>query len=56
MDENKQSLTKRIEARLEAVNQRLEARLRKQMKIWENMREAEDFRESIGYMKEFFGF
>ena len=56
MDANKRSLTKRIEAKLEAFNQRLEVRLRKKEEIFNNMREAEDFSTSMGYMKEFFGF
>ena len=56
MPDTKQSLTERIAARLNAFNQRLEARLRKNQTILENMRAEEDFKKSMGYMKEFCGF
>lgn len=56
MPDTKQSLTERIAAKLNAFNQRLEARLRKNQTILENMRTEEDFKKSMGYMKEFFGF
>lgn len=56
MMEEKQSLTERIVAKLSAFNQRLEARLRRNQVLLENMRSAEDFNKSMGYMKEFFGF
>lgn len=51
-----QSLVERIATKLNAFNQRLEARLRKNQTLLENMRAEEDFRKSMGYMKEFFGF
>ena len=55
MKEN-QSLTERIAAKLNAFNQRLEARLRRNQTLLENMRVEEDFNKSMGYMKEFFGY
>lgn len=55
MKEN-QSLTERIAAKLNAFNQRLEARLRRNQTLLENMRVEEDFKKSMGYMKEFFGY
>ena len=54
--EEKQSLTERIVAKLIAFNQRLEARLRRNHVLLENMRAEEDFNKSMDYMKEFFGF
>ena len=54
--EAKQSLTERIATKLNAFNQRLEARLRKNQTLLENMRAEEDFIKSMGYLKEFFGF
>ena len=56
MPDTKQSLTERIATKLNALNQRLEARLRKNQTLLENMRAEEDFKKSMGYMKEFFGF
>ena len=56
MTKNKQSITERIAARLDAFNQRLEARLRRNQELLENMRGEEDFGRSMGYLKEFFGF
>ena len=56
MPDTKLSLTERIATKLSAFNQRLEARLRKDQTILENMRAEEDFKKSMGYMKEFFGF
>ena len=56
MPDTKQSLTERIAAKLNAFNQCLEARLRKNQMLLENMRAEEDFKKSMGYMKEFFGF
>ena len=56
MPDAKQSLTERIAAKLNAFNQRLEARLRKNQTLLENMRAEEDFKKSMGYMMEFFGF
>ena len=56
MPDTKQSLTERIAAKLNAFNQRMEARLRKNQTILENMRTEDDFKKSMGYMKEFFGF
>ena len=53
--EEKQSLTERIVAKLSAFNQRMEARLRRNQVLLENMRAEEDFNKSMGYMKEFFG-
>lgn len=56
MPDTKQSLTERIATKLNAFNQRLEARLRKNQTLLENMRAEEDFGKSMGYLKEFFGF
>ena len=56
MPDTKQSLTERIAAKLNAFNQRMEARLRKNQTLLENMRAEEDFGKSMGYLKEFFGF
>ena len=56
MPETKQSILERIATKLNAFNQRLEARLRKNQTLLENMRAEEDFKKSMGYMKEFFGF
>ena len=56
MPDTKQSLTERIAAKLNAFNQRLEARLRKNQTLLENMRAEEDFKKSMDYMMEFFGF
>ena len=56
MPETKQSLVERIATKLNAFNQRLEARLRKNQTLLENMRAEEDFGKSMGYLKEFFGF
>lgn len=50
------SIVDRIVAKLNAFNQRLEARLRRNQTLLENMRAEEDFKKSMGYMKEFFGF
>ena len=52
----KQSLMERIATKLNAFNQRLEARVRKNQTLLENMRAEEDFKKSMSYMKEFFGF
>ena len=56
MPDTEQSLMERIAAKLNAFNQRLEARLRKNQTLLENMRAEEDFKKSMGYMMEFFGF
>ena len=56
MSTSNQSLTERIAARLDAFNQRLEARLRRNQELLENMRAEENFGRSMGYLKEFFGF
>ena len=56
MSDTNQSLLERIATRLNALNQRLEARLRKNQTLLENMRAEEDVKKSMGYMKEFFGF
>lgn len=45
---------KRIAARLEAFNDRLEARNRKRQIILEKMRAEKDHDRSVEYMKEFF--
>lgn len=50
------SIVDRIVAKLNAFNQRLEARFRRNQTLLENMRAEEDFKKSMGYMKEFFGF
>ena len=55
MSKTKQSFTQRIATKLDAFNQRLEARLRKKQVLAENMREEENFKKSMGYMLEFFG-
>ena len=56
MQNTEQSLMERIATKLNAFNQRLEARIRRNQTLIENMREEEDFKKSMGYMKEFFGF
>ena len=56
MPEAKQSLVEQITTTLQAFNQRLEARLRKNQTLLENMRAEEDIKKSMGYMKEFFEF
>ena len=56
MTTSNQSLTERIAARLNVFNQRLEARIRRNQELLENMRAEEDFGRSMGYLKEFFGF
>lgn len=56
MTTNKHSLTERVIARLNAFNQCLEARLRRNQELLENMRAEEDFQKSMSYMKEFFRF
>ena len=55
MTTSNQSLTERIAARLNVFNQRLEARIRRNQELLENMRAEEDFGRSMGYLKEFFG-
>ena len=54
MTTNKQPITERIAARLDAFNWRLEARLRRNQELLENMRAEEDFGRSMEYFKEFF--
>ena len=54
MTTNKQPITERIAARLDAFNRRLEARLRRNQELLENMRAEEDFGRSMEYFKEFF--
>ena len=54
MTTNKQPITERIAARLNAFNRRLEARLRRNQELLENMRAEEDFGRSMEYFKEFF--
>ena len=55
MSEVNQTFLERIATRLNAFNQRLEVRLRKNQKLLESMRAEEDFEKSMGYLKEFFG-
>lgn len=55
MPNTEQSLVERIAAKLNAFNQRLEGRLKRNQTLLENMRAEEDFKKSMGYMKEFFG-
>lgn len=54
MDIKKRTFTQRIAARLEAFNDRLEARNKKRQIILEKMRAEEDYDRSMAYMKEFF--
>ena len=56
MSEVNQTFLERIAGKLNAFNQRLEARLRKNQTLLENMRAEENFEKSMSYMKEFFGF
>ena len=55
MPNTEQSFVERIAAKLNAFNQRLEGRLKRNQTLLENMRAEEDFKKSMGYMKEFFG-
>lgn len=54
MTTDKQSITDRIAARLDAFNRCLEARIRRNQELLENMRAEEDFGRSMEYFKEFF--
>ena len=54
MTTNNLSITERIAEKLDAFNRRLEARLRKNQELLENMRAEEDFGRSMEYFKEFF--
>ena len=54
MTTNKQSITERIAAKLDAFNRHLEARLRRNQELLENMRAEEDFGRSMEYFIEFF--
>ena len=54
MDNQKCTLTERIAEKLEAFNDRLEARNRKRQLILDKMRAEEDYDRSMAYMKEFF--
>ena len=56
MPDTKRSRTERIAAKLNAFNQRLAARLRKNQMLLENMRAEEVFKKSMGYVRKFFGF
>ena len=47
MTTNKQPITERIAARLDAFNRRLEARLRRNQELLENMRAEEDLGRGI---------
>ena len=55
MSEEKHTFLEKIAAKLNAFNQRLEVRLRRNQQLLESMRAEEDFEKSMGYMKEFFG-
>ena len=50
----KQSLVKRIEAKLQAFNKRMESKLKRRQEILSNMKAEEDFDKSMEYLKEFF--
>ena len=50
----KQSLVKRIEAKLRAFNKRIESKLKRRQKILHNMKAEEDFDKGMEYLKEFF--
>lgn len=50
------NLYQRIIAKLEGFNERLEARLKKNRALQEQMREEGDFKKSMGYMLQIFGF
>ena len=50
----KQSLVKRIEAKLQAFNKRMELKLKRRQEILNNMKAEEDFDKSMEYLKEFF--
>lgn len=50
----KQSLVKRIEAKLQAFNKRMESKLKRRQEILNNMKAEEDFDKSMEYLKEFF--
>lgn len=50
----KQSLAKRIEAKLQAFNKRMESKLKRRQEILNNMKAEEDFHKSMEYLKEFF--
>ena len=54
MTTDRQSIAERIAARLDAFNRHLEARLRRNQELLENMHAEEDFRRSMEYFKEFF--
>ena len=54
MDMKKRTFTQRIAAKLEAFNERLEARNRKRQQILDSMRAEKDYDRSMTYMKEFF--
>ena len=47
MTTNNLSITERIAAKLDAFNRRLEARLRRNQELLENMRAEEDFGRSM---------
>ena len=50
----KQSLVKRIEAKLQGFNKRMESKLKRRQEILNNMKSEEDFDKSMEYLKEFF--
>lgn len=50
----KQPLAKRIEAKLQAFNKRMESKLKRRQEILNNMKAEEDFDKSMEYLKEFF--
>ena len=54
MTTDKQPIAECIAARLDTFNRRLEARLRRNQELLENMRAEEYFGRSMEYFKEFF--
>lgn len=54
MDMKKRTFAQRIAAKLEAFNERLEARNRKRQQILDSMRAEKDYDRSMTYMKESF--
>ena len=54
MDMKKRTFAQRIAAKLEAFNERREARNRKRQQILDSMRAEKDYDRSMTYMKEFF--
>lgn len=54
MTETNQTLTERLTAKLNTINQRIVAKLRQRQVILEKMRSEDDFEKSMEYLKEFF--